>query len=122
MNKFATLYNIEYRKSMSKDISKKYSEKIPIIVQPINDKIQALDKSKYLVCKDYTVGQFIYILRKRLKFKPEIGLYLFTEKGLIPPSNSLLTEIYQNFKNEDNFLYLFYSLEATFGKINRKFI
>ena len=71
---------------------------------------------KYLVPNDITTGQFTYIIRKRIELEPEKAIFLFAgEDYTIPPSSSLISEIYNNYKDEDGFLYFTYSGENTFG-------
>jgi GABA(A) receptor-associated protein len=62
----------------------KYSDRIPIIVD-INDesgllykrkKLPKLDKTKYLVPEEFTVGQFIFVIRTRMKISPEVAIYM----------------------------------------------
>ena len=68
----------------------------------------------YLVPTDLTVGQFVYVIRKRLNLSPDKAIYLFVG-GTIPPTASLLITIYEQYKDEDGFLYLTYSAENVFG-------
>ena len=79
-----------------------------------NASVPTLDKAKYLVPMDLTVGQFMFVLRKRMKLSPEQAIFLFIN-GTIPSSNSLVHELYQQHKDVDGFLYLGYSGENTFG-------
>ena len=79
-----------------------------------NVSVPTLDKTKYLVPMDLTVGQFMFVLRKRMKLSPEQAIFLFIN-GTIPSSNSLVHELYQQHKDVDGFLYLGYSGENTFG-------
>jgi len=95
----------------------KYPDKIPIICEKSNNAsldLPDLDKKKYLVPIDMTIGQFVYIIRKRLKLPPEKAIFLFIN-GMIPPTSSFLTEIYHYAKDEDGFLYITYAAENTFG-------
>ena len=47
--------------------------------------IPDIDKKKYLVPADLTVGQFHYVIRKRIKLAPEKALFLFCSNS-IPPN------------------------------------
>lgn len=73
-----------------------------------------IDKKKYLVPQDLSIGQFMYVIRKRIKVSPEQAIFLFVE-NVLPPSPALLADVYEDHKDEDGFLYLTYSGEATFG-------
>lgn len=93
----------------------KYPDRLPIIVEK-NEKsaVQDIDKKKYLVPADLTCGQFVYVIRKRLKLPPEQAIFLFVS-GVIPPTAALLSTIFEEHKDEDGFLYITYSGENTFG-------
>lgn len=77
--------------------------------------VPSIDKKKYLVPSDLTVGQFIYVIRKRIKLTPEQALFLFVDDGILPPVAQLMSSIYDEYKDEDGFLYMTYSGENTFG-------
>ena len=76
--------------------------------------LQDIDKKKYLVPADLTVGQFIYVIRKRIKLPPEKAIFIFVD-NVIPPTASLMSAVYEVQKDEDGFLYVTYSGENTFG-------
>jgi GABA(A) receptor-associated protein len=107
------LLPFEERFAQSGNVLLKYPDRVPVIVgtrKEIN-----LDKQKYLVPRDLTVGQFIYVLRKRIDIKPEAALFLFTENNQLPPNSTLMGNLYQDCKNKDGFLYVSIALENTFG-------
>ena len=107
------------RKEEASRILSKYPDRIPIIIErseECSNDIPVVDKKKYLVPNDITTGQFTYIIRKRIELEPEKAIFLFAgEDYTIPPSSSLISEIYNNYKDEDGFLYFTYSGENTFG-------
>ena len=69
---------------------------------------------RYLVPSDLTVGQFVYVIRKRIELPPEKAIFIFV-RNVLPPTASLMSEIYADQKDEDGFLYITYSGENTFG-------
>ncbi|CAN6821000.1 unnamed protein product, partial [Brassica oleracea] len=73
-----------------------------------------IDKKKYLVPADLTVGQFVYVVRKRIKLSPEKAIFIFV-KNVLPPTAAIMSAIYEEHKDEDGFLYMSYSGENTFG-------
>ena len=98
-------------------VLEKYTDRIPIIVERNrgNPKdMPVLDKQKFLVPTDLTVGQFVYVIRKRIKLSPEKAIFIMS-KNKLPPTSTLISELYKQDKDEDNFLYLTYSSENTFG-------
>jgi Autophagy protein Atg8 ubiquitin like len=44
--------------------------------------------SRYLVPADLTVGQFVYVIRKRIKVSPEKAIFMFVKNVLPPTGNS----------------------------------
>ena len=49
-------------------LKQKYPDKIPVIVNKYDKStLDGLTKNKFIVPKDLTMSQFIYIIRKRIK-------------------------------------------------------
>jgi len=114
---FKQSYTFNKRFEESSRILKKYPDRIPIICEKSiskRDNIPSIDKNKYLVPFDLTVGQFMYIIRKRINLKSEEAIFLFIS-NFIAPSSAIIGDIYQNYKDDDGFLYIQYSKENTFG-------
>lgn len=108
--------DFEQRLEESKKIREKYPMRIPIIIKR-GDKcknIDDIDKHKFLVPNDLTVGQFIFTIRKRIELTPEKALFLYVNNTM-PPISSLILHVYEEHKNEDGFLYITYTSESTFG-------
>jgi GABA(A) receptor-associated protein len=78
--------------------------------------IPDIDKKKYLVPADLTVGQFVYVVRKRIKLSSEKAIFIFV-KNVLPPTAAMMSSIYEEHKDEDGFLYFTYSGENTFGDL-----
>ena len=109
---------IEKRKSEAERIRQKYPDRVPVICEKADrSEIPDIDKKKYLVPADLTVGQFHYVIRKRIKLAPEKALFLFCSNS-IPPNAALMSTVYEEQKDEDGFLYIQYSGESTFGDID----
>lgn len=115
---FKKKFSFEQRKAESKKILDKYPDKVPIIVEKLKGStLDDIDKHKFLVPTDMTVGQFIYILRKRINLSPNEALYIFINKTL-PATSQMVCSIYNDYKKKDNFdgfLYIHYCNENTFG-------
>jgi GABA(A) receptor-associated protein len=73
--------------------------------------IATIDKKKYLVPADLTVGQFVYVIRKRIKLSPEKAIFIFVDE-VLPPTAALMSSIYEEHKDEDGFLYITYVTSA----------
>ncbi|ORX76357.1 microtubule-associated protein [Anaeromyces robustus] len=112
---FRDSHTFEERQEEAKRIREKYQDRIPCIVEKAEkSQIQDIDKKKFLVPSSLTVGQFMYVIRKRLKLQPEEAIFLFVN-GIIPPVANLMSAVYEEHKDEDGFLYMTYSGESTFG-------
>lgn len=111
-------YSLEQRCEESKRIMEKYPGRIPVIVeksQNCSDDIPDIDKNKYLIPEDLTVGQFLYVIRKRIRLPSTKALYIMTTEGIMPPSSQYIKNLYSKHKAPDNFMYFYYSGESTFG-------
>jgi len=96
-------------------ILEKYPGRVPVYVnKKEGSNIEEITKHKYLVPKEMTMGNFIYVLRKNITLKPSQALFVFVD-NLIVSNSEMLGEIYNRHKNEDGFLYVIYSSESTFG-------
>ncbi|KAI7757020.1 hypothetical protein M8C21_004042 [Ambrosia artemisiifolia] len=68
----------EKRRAESTCIRHKYPDRLPVIVERAErSHIADIDKNKYLVPADLTVGQFVYVVRKRIKLSPEKAIFVF---------------------------------------------
>ena len=83
--------NEEKRKSEAERIRAKYPDRVPVICEKADrSDIPDIDKKKYLVPADLTVGQFHYVIRKRIQLAPEKALFLFCS-NTIPPNGKWRT-------------------------------
>lgn len=127
MISFKQKYSFNSRINEANRLLDKYNDKIPIIIEKkqgilldyIISNLPNLDKNKYLIPKDLTVAQFIYVIRKRLKLSPEKSIFIYfkTQNNTlnIYPNSHILGNIYNECKDDDLFLYAFYINENTFG-------
>lgn len=114
-NNFKNKYSFEKRSQESKTIKEKYPDRIPIIVQKNKScDLPEVNKCKYLVPKDMTMGQFLYVIRKRIKLESSKALFIMVDGGLVTGSRNI-SIIYDDHKDEDGFLYVVYTTENTFG-------
>jgi GABA(A) receptor-associated protein len=106
----------EKRKAEAQRIRAKYPDRIPVIVEknPKSD-IPDLDKNRYLVPSDISVGQFMYIIRSRVKLQPEKAIFMFINDKTLPPTSETMGQLYKEHRDLDNFLYATISGESTFG-------
>jgi GABA(A) receptor-associated protein len=112
---FKKVHLFEKRSSEAQRLLVKYKDRVPVIVEVgSHEKELVLDRKKYLIPYNLTVGQFLYIIRKRIKLDPEKALFVFFNNNL-PASTSTIGSVYKMYKDPDNFMYAVISLESTFG-------
>lgn len=87
---FKNEHTFEKRKAEAQRIRQKYADRIPVICEKdARSDIADIDKKKYLVPADLTVGQFVYVIRKRIRLAPEKALFIFIDNKL-PPTAALI--------------------------------
>nr|KAF6368496.1 GABA type A receptor associated protein like 1 [Myotis myotis] len=92
----------EYRKKEGEKIRKKYPDRVPVIVEKA-------PKARV------PVGQFYFLIRKRIHLRPEDALFFFVN-NTIPPTSATMGQLYEDNHEEDYFLYVAYSDESVYGK------
>lgn len=103
------------RKAEGEKIRKKYPDRVPVIVEKApKARIGELDKKKYLVPSELTVGQFYFLIRKRIQLRPEDTLWFFVN-NCIPPTSYTMGSLYQEYHEDDYFLYIAFSDESVYG-------
>lgn len=93
----------------------KYPDRVPVICERAKADAPILDRKKYLVPNNITVGEFMFVIRKRMKLSPEISIYLFVGENNLAPVSQTMGVTYHTYKDKDKFLYIKYCKEATFG-------
>ncbi|CAL0332172.1 unnamed protein product [Lupinus luteus] len=112
---FKLQHPLERRQVEAARIREKYPDRIPVIVERAEKSdVPEIDKKKYLVPADLTVGQFVYVVRKRIKLSPEKAIFIFVN-NILPPTAAMMSALYDENKDDDGFLYMTYSGENTFG-------
>lgn len=108
---------LEARQASAVSLRANHPDRVPVIVEKRvgDESLPDIDKKKFLVPVDLTIGQFVYVIRKRIKLTPEQAIFLFVNKGTLPPTVAALQAVYDQYKDEDGFLYMTYSGENTFG-------
>ena len=96
----------------------KYPDRVPVICERSArcHSLPVIDKKKYLVPRDLTVGNFICVIRKRMAIKSEMSIFVCDGAGHLPPTSSTIASVFQTSRSPDGFLYLRYTGENTFGQ------
>lgn len=111
---------LETRQKQSQTVLEKYYPyKVPVIIQRHHksEELPEMKKIKYLIPMDMNYSSLMIILRQNiLECSPSMALFLTTSNGTILSSYDLISKVYDEHKDEDDeFLYLFYCSENTFG-------
>ncbi|XP_074267570.1 autophagy-related protein 8i [Silene latifolia] len=115
MKGFKEELSLDERCHESTDMLAKYPDRLPVIAEKYSkSELPAIEKKKFLVPRDMSVGAFNHILSTRLQLTPGKALFIFVNDTL-PPTSSLMESVYESCKDEDGFLYICYSTESTFG-------
>lgn len=114
---FEKKHSYNQRCDESKNILTKYPDRIPIICEQsyYNMPRVSIDRNKYLVPMDLTFGQFMFVIRKKLKLHAEQAIFLYVNDSILVNNSTLLSDVYNEHKKSDNFLYIAYAFESTFG-------
>ena len=112
---FKNKKTFDERRRSAESVLKKYPDRVPIICERANTQAPKLDRNKYLVPQDITMGEFMFIIRKRMKLSSEESIYMFVGNDSLAPVSHTMGMIYNSHKDDDQFLYVKYSGESTFG-------
>ena len=104
--------SLEERIDTSNKILEKYTDRVPVIVDCKKD--INISKNKYIVQKELSVAQFIYIIKKRIDVHSSQAIFLVCNNRLVN-STDTMDNIYHYNKHSDGFLYIILSLENVFG-------
>ena len=106
-----------FTEEYSEKLRKQHSNRIPVLVWNVVSKDLDFTGStrRFMVQQDTTLGQLLYILRKRFTLRAEEGLFVFVGKNNIMVSNAEIISILFDKYAEDGFLRLTLSKENTFG-------
>lgn len=85
---------------------------IPVVVESTD---HVIDKNKFLVPAELTVGQFLYLIRRRTHMKPTEAIFVFVRCSVLPPTNATIGELFADYHDADGILYVTCSKENTFG-------
>ncbi|KAF8281322.1 autophagy-related protein 8 [Trypanosoma cruzi] len=114
-SRYKLSHSFESRQKEAAKVRERHPDRLPIICEKVDDSdIGDLDKGKFLVPSDLTVGQFVLVLRKRVRVDADERYFFLSMVQCLPPRHQM-SDLYAHHKDEDGFLYIKYSGEATFG-------
>ena len=110
--------SFEKRRTMSAKMLDTYPDCIPVIIDRYSKTDPEIKKHKYLCNGTDEIGLLLVIIRKNMMIPLSSGnaLFVYSEKSkmLISPQN-VVGDLHNKYADKDNFLYLYYSVENTFG-------
>lgn len=97
-------------------VLRKYPDRIPILITKQRySSVKDIDQRKYLVPIELTLGQFQYVIRKRLQLSPDKALFFFINGDIYCPTTILNCIYEKEHDTRDGLLHITYSEEGTFG-------
>lgn len=115
MENFKREFSLEERKFQTNKIKEKHPDKIPVFVyKHKKSKDCDIQKNKFLIHQDFTLGQFVIVLRKQMKLCEDKGIFVFID-NILPPNAELMSSLYKKHSDDDGFLYVAFSHESVFG-------
>ena len=104
------------RKELSESLIKENPGKIPVIFEKEEtSKHEDIKKTRYLLDENFTVGDFLKMVRKHMKLNEGEALYLSVKAKYNLTSEKVMGDIYQLYKDNDGFLYIMYSSQVIMG-------
>jgi microtubule-associated protein 1 light chain len=109
--------DFESRVSEVNSIRQKFPTKVPIIVERYGKEkdLPVLDKTKFLVPEELSMGQFVTIIRNRMGLHSTQAFYLLVNGKNMSGLSTALGQIYNSEKDSDGFLYMVYASQEFFG-------
>ncbi|CAD7093361.1 unnamed protein product [Hermetia illucens] len=120
-NNFNSLYATSDKGYQKTDeacaIRLRFPTKIPIIVDRYAREYELpyLNKRKFLVPQEITMAQFLLIIRNRLNISHNKALFLLVNNRTLVPMSKSITEVYEQHRSDDGFLYMTYTSQEVFG-------
>jgi GABA(A) receptor-associated protein len=109
------IFFIDERVKQFEKVTEAHPNKVPVILERApSAEVPDIDKNKYLLPRDFTVANFLEVIRKRTNLSKEQALFVYVD-GTVPASNAIFGSIYDQHKDKDGFLYVVYTGESSFG-------
>ncbi|KAA0709544.1 Microtubule-associated proteins 1A/1B light chain 3C [Triplophysa tibetana] len=108
---------LETRKDEVCTIRSKFPNKLPVIVERFirEKKLPLLDKTKFLVPHELTLGQFLSLLRSKIVLEASQALYLLISGKNMSCLSASMGDVYSQYRDPDGFLYMTYASQDMFG-------
>lgn len=108
-------YALSTRVELSTKLRRQHPNRIPIIVDVAAGSNLNLKRTKFLAPADENFSRLIVEIRKHLVLDPSEALFFFCGHVHFVSPGTLLSNVYEKYKDPDGFLYICVSRENTFG-------
>ena len=117
ITKFMQDNSLDKRKTISSQIMTKYDQRVPVIIGRGDlNRTPKINKYKFVAPSDITLGKFITEVRKHiLGIESTTALFFLVGNNTLAPISVMMNQLYDQYKDEDGFLYLTYTKEDVFG-------
>lgn len=113
--KFRKTHPLVNRLAMTRRVLAKYPDRIPFIIIP-GKFVPELSEYKFLIERQKSVAHLLYIIRSRIQIHSEQYIYIVVgEEKVFPCTYTLMSDLYNDYKSIDGFLYVTVELENAFG-------
>ncbi|KAE8607391.1 hypothetical protein XENTR_v10011163 [Xenopus tropicalis] len=98
-------------------VRSRFPYKIPVIVErsPQEKRLPQLEKIKFLVPPEITMGQFVNTIRCKLPLPPSHSLCVMVSGRQVASLAMTMSQVYSENRDQDGFLYLSYMSQDVFG-------
>ena len=115
---FKNQFSLEARKQEAIRVMNKYPDRVPVICEKniyASKTCPVIKKTKFLVPRDITLGEFLCQIRRRFQLKSSKSMFFFVNNVIMPSSTTIMDELYRRYADSDYFLYITYTEENVFG-------
>lgn len=115
---FKEKFTFDERAQECANMIDRYPDKIGLILErSVNASHETpyLHKRKFLAAKDMSLFEFLIVIRNRFHLQETQSIIFFVNDSVLVPNTMILSDIYNQYRDHDGFVYLKYSTENTFG-------
>jgi GABA(A) receptor-associated protein len=94
------------------EVIRRHPNRVPVKIDENSD--FDIERRKYLIPRDMTLGNFVSYLRKHIKINKHEAMFVLID-GILPPVSATFESLYITHVNEDRLLHIILKRENTFG-------